>query len=296
MLTPDQLELRKSGIGGSDVAPIVGLSQWKNPSDIYLEKRGEVEPEDISEKPIIIFGNMLEGVVADFYTRETGEKLEKRNQLIRHPKYPQLIANIDRKIVGRKAVFEAKTADKYTAHKWGADGTDEIPEAYRCQIEHYFNVTGYDEGVLAVLIGGNEFRQYPIQRNPELSDMLMEECLKFWERVEKGIPPEMDYEHQTAISTLKRMYPGTDGSTIELPVDLEHWHHVRVTAAKEISALSTTVDVCKARILAAMGDSAIGKLSGIGQQYKRNEVKKKEYTVEPSSYISMRSSAIPKAK
>ena len=144
--------------------------------------------------------------------------------------------------------------------------------------------------------GGNEFRQYPIQRNPELSEMLMEECLKFWERVEKGFPPELDYEHKTALDTLKRMYPGTDGSTIELPAELVHWHHVRVAAAKEISALSTTVDVCKAHILEAMGESAVGKLSGIGQQYKRSEVQKKEYTVDATSYMTMRGSAIRKAK
>jgi putative phage-type endonuclease len=292
MLTPQQLEQRKSGIGGSDVASIVGLSPWKDANSIYLEKRGEIEPENLDGKELVHFGNVLEQAVSDEYTIRTGEKLEKRNKLIRHPKYPQLIANIDRKIVGRKAVFEAKTADKYTAGKWGPDGSDEIPEYYRCQVEHYMTVTGYTEAVLAVLIGGNEYRMYPIQRNPELSEMLMEHCLKFWEKVEKGFPPEIDFAHASAIKTLKRMYPGTNGETIELPKDLEHWHYVKTEATKEIGNLTKVVDTCKARILAAMGDNAIGQLTDISQQYKRSEVQKKEYVVSASSYYQCRSSAI----
>lgn len=292
MLTAQQLEDRKSGIGGSDVASIVGLSPWKDANAIYLEKRSEIEPENLDGKELVHFGNVLEQVVSDEYTYRTGEKLEKRNQLIRHKKYPQLIANIDRKIVGRPAVFEAKTADKYTAGKWGEDGSDEIPEYYRCQVEHYMTVLGYDEAVLAVLIGGNEFRQYPIQRNPELAEMLMEHCLKFWEKVEKGFPPEIDFAHASAIKTLKRLYPGTNGQTIELPAELEHWHHVKVAAAKEATKQNTVVEVCKARILAAMGENAVGQLTGISQQYKRSEVQKKEYVVAPSSYYQCRASAI----
>ena len=158
MLTTEQLEDRKSGIGGSDVASIMGLSPWKDANAVYLEKRGEIEPDDIGGKEFVHFGNVLEQVVADEYTRRTGEKLQKRNEMLRHPKYEFLLANIDRKIGGRPAVFEAKTADKWSRGKWGEDGSDEIPDYYRVQVEHYFNVTGYDEGVLAVLIGGNEFR------------------------------------------------------------------------------------------------------------------------------------------
>jgi putative phage-type endonuclease len=296
MLTTEQLEERRTGIGGSDVASIVGLSPWKTANAVYLEKRGEIEDEDISEKPVIIFGNMLEQVVADFYTRQTGEKLEKRNKLIRHKKYPQLIANIDRKIVGRPAVFEAKTADKFTIGKWGEDGSDDVPEHYRVQVEHYFNVTGYDEGVLAVLIGGNEFRQYPITRDQELSEMLMEQCLHFWEKVEKGFPPEIDFAHANAIDTIKRMYPGTDGTTIVLPKELEHWHKVKVDADKEITKYKNVSDTCKARILAAMGEAAVGQFPDIAYQYKRSETKRKEYVVEATSYFQMRGSAIRGAK
>lgn len=296
MLTPEQLEARKSGIGGSDVAPIMGLSPWKDANAVYLEKRGEIDEDDIGDKEFVHFGNVLEQVVADEYTRRHGEKLQRRNELLRHPKYDFLIANIDRKIVGRPAVFEAKTADKWSRGKWGEDGTDEIPDYYRVQVEHYFNVTGYDEGVLAVLIGGNEFRHYPIQRNAELSEMLMEGCIKFWERVQKGFPPEIDYMHATAIDTLKKMYPGTNGETIELPKNLEHWHLVKKDADAEIAKYKTVSDAARARILHAMGEAACGQFSDLGVQYKRSQVNKQEYVVQATSYFQMRDSKIGRAK
>ncbi len=68
MLTPEQKEARKAGIGGSDVAAILGLSPWKSAHMLYLEKRGEwEEPEKDSE--VIHFGNVLEDVVANEYAR-----------------------------------------------------------------------------------------------------------------------------------------------------------------------------------------------------------------------------------
>jgi putative phage-type endonuclease len=261
-LTPEQLEARKSGLGGSDVAAIMGMSPWKTAHTLYLEKRGEIEDEFLDSE-VIHFGNVLEDVVAGEYARRNEVKVERRNDMFKHKKYPFMLANIDRKVVGVRKGLECKTADKFTRGKWGASGTDEVPDYYHIQTAHYMNVLGYDEYDLAVLIGGNEYREYPLTRDPELSEMLIEGCVKFWERVEKGIPPEIDFEHQTAIDAIKRMYPGTNGETIDLPKELEHWHYV-----------------------------AVGQFPDIAFQYKRSQVKKKEYIVKATSYYQMRGSAI----
>ena len=150
----------------------------------------------------------------------------------------------------------------------------------------------YLSAVLAVLIGGNDFRHYPIQQNKELSEMLMQHCIHFWEKVEKGIPPMLDHEHKTAIDTLKRMYPGTNGETIELPAGLEHWHKVKVEAEEKRKQYETVIEVCKAHILEAMGENACGQLSGLGYQYKRSLQKRSGFTVEPTEFMMMRGSAI----
>lgn len=296
MLTAEQRETRKTGIGGSDVASIVGMSPWKAANEVYLEKRGEIEEENIDEKEIIIFGNLLEDVVASEYARRNSVKVERRNQVIRHSKYDFMLANIDRKVVGIRKGLECKTADKFTRGNWGADGSDEVPDYYHIQCGHYMNVLNYSEWDLAVLIGGNEYRQYHLQRDKELSEMLLEACIKFWEMVKKGEPPEIDFEHQSAIGAIKRMYPGTNGQTIELPKELEHWHHVKVEAAKEVSKYEKVVDTCKARIMEAIGENAVGQFTNIHQQYKRTEIKKKEFTVAATSYYTMRASAIRETK
>jgi putative phage-type endonuclease len=290
MLTPEQLLNRKSGIGGSDAAAVVGQSPWKTATEVYYEKRDEITQENIDDKEYVHFGNVLEQVVADEYARRTDQKVQKRNEMVRHEKYPFLLANIDRKVVGARKGLECKTADKFTRGKWGAHGSDEAPEYYIIQCAHYMNVLDYPEWDLAVLIGGNEYRHYHIKRDADLSEMLIEHCVKFWDRVQKGLEPDIDYNHQSAIGMVKRLYPGTNGQTITLPDDLSHWHKVRLDAEEEVKRYTSVVEACKARIMKALQDNAVGIIPGSHFQYKRSEVKKKEFTVAATSYFQMRGS------
>lgn len=289
MLTAEQLEARKAGIGGSDVASIVGISPWKTKHQLYLEKRGEIEEEQLTSE-VIHFGNVLEDVVADEYARRNDVKVQRRNDMFKHEKYPWMMANIDRKVVGQKKGLECKTADKFTRGKWGEDGSDDVPDHYRTQSEHYMIVTGLPEWDLAVLIGGNEYRQYHLQQDKELSEMLIEQEAQFWDAVEKGIPPMMDYDHPGTLDLLKRVYPGTNGETVQIP-EMEHWHKVKLEADEIIKTYSAVSDGCKARIAHALGENACGIIPGAGVQYKRGLIKRKEFTVAANEYITMRASA-----
>lgn len=295
MLTTEQREARNKGVGGSDVASIVGISPWKDKHQLYLEKRGELEEEQLTGE-IIHFGNVLEDVVADEYARRNNIKVERRNQMLSHKKYPWMLANIDRKVVGKKKGLECKTADKFTRGKWGEDGSDDIPDHYRTQSEHYMIVTGLPEWDLAVLIGGNEYRQYHLQQDKELSEVIIEAEAHFWEGVQKGIPPIMDYEHGKSLELLKRIYPGTNGKTITLDAELEHWHQVKVKADEIVKTYSAVSDGCKARIMHAMGENACGILPNLGTQYKRGQVKASTFTVNKDAYMVMRNSKFTEKK
>ena len=239
---------------------------------------------------------MLEGVVADEYARRNDVKVERRNQMIKSKKHDFMLANIDRKVVGVRKGLECKTADKFTAGKWGEQGTDEIPDFYRTQCEHYMIATEYPEWDVAVLIGGNEYRDYHVERDQELSEMIIEAEAKFWERVEKGIPPEFDWSHPGTIDLIKRIHPSTNGETIQLPDEILHWHKVKQEAEATVKQYQGVVDTCKARILAAMGDAACGTVPGASYQYKRSMVKASEYTVKKDAYIVMRGSAMRSKK
>ena len=75
------LEARREGIGGSDASIIVGLNRWKSPFQLWLEKTGKAEPEDLSDNEYVYWGKVLEEVVANRFCELTGKKVQRRGLL-----------------------------------------------------------------------------------------------------------------------------------------------------------------------------------------------------------------------
>jgi putative phage-type endonuclease len=200
------LARRKSGIGGSDVAAVLGVSKWKTPFELYKDKTTDII--DVEESDILHFGNILEQVVANEFSRRNNVKVQKRNSLYRHSEHPELIANIDRYVVGG-AILECKTCSAWAQGKFGKAG-DEIPDEYQLQIQHYMYVTGIREAYLAVLIGGNEYRQFEIPYHSGLAEHAAGECVNFWQNhVLKNVPPP-----PTVRDTLTDYYIAESGASI----------------------------------------------------------------------------------
>jgi len=185
----DWLKARTTGIGGSDVAAILGLSKWQTPLQVYQEKRGEIEPQ--ADNDAMRWGRYLEPVVRQAYADETGREVRVLDELVRHPANDFMIANLDGFVLptdGPRRVFEAKTAR--TGDGWGEPGTDQIPQPYLLQVQHYMAVTGFIVADVAVLIGGSDFRLYEVPADAELQQMLVDAEAEFWARVQAGEPPE----------------------------------------------------------------------------------------------------------
>jgi putative phage-type endonuclease len=179
------LEDRRKGIGGSDAAAVLGLSKSRTPLQVYQDKRGEgVEQED---NEAMLWGRVLEPVVRQQYAERTGRIVRLPEGILAHPKYPFMLANIDG-VTGDNRLVEIKTAR--TPIGFGEPGTDEVPQAYLIQVQHYLTVTALSVADLAVLIGGSDFRIYEIPADPELQGMIIEDEAAFWKHVEDGIPPE----------------------------------------------------------------------------------------------------------
>lgn len=184
------LELRKQGLGGSDIGTMLGLNAYKSPYQLWLEKTGQTEAPDISDKIAIQVGNELEDLVARIFTQQTGMAVQRDNKTHYHKDYPFLLANIDRKIVGEKALLECKTTSAFNKQQWE---DDEIPASYIMQVQHYLNVLDYDKAYIAVIIGNHDFVWKEIQRDDELIEMYTKEAIKFWnENVLKNVAPEID--------------------------------------------------------------------------------------------------------
>lgn len=185
----DWLQQRRTGVGGSDVAAILGLSKYKTPLQVYQEKRGEIAPQ--ADNDAMRWGRYLEPVVRQAYADETGREVRVLDELVRHPLYEHMIANLDGFVIpeaGTRRVFEAKTAR--TADGWGEPGSDQIPQQYLLQVQHYLAVTGFAVADVAVLIGGSDFRIYEVPEDVELHEMLFDAEAEFWGRVQRASPPE----------------------------------------------------------------------------------------------------------
>jgi putative phage-type endonuclease len=194
---PEWLALRKKGIGGSEVAAILGLSPWKSPLDVYLKKTS-TEIEDI-DTPAMYWGRALEDLVAKEFQSKSGLKIQRCNMMFIEG---HSVGNIDRMIcldgkspvvkgeVRTDAILECKTASEYMASSWGPEETDEIPDQYLCQVQHYMGITGASVCRIAVLIGGRDFRTYTVRRDSELIGSLQENVERFWrDYVETMTPP-----------------------------------------------------------------------------------------------------------
>lgn len=182
---------RRTFIGGSDAPVILGLVSWKTRYELYLEKRGEKEPDDLSDVERVQWGIVLEDVIAQMYTRKTGKKVRRVNSRIFDKKnigFPRA-AQIDRRIVGG-GILEIKTTDASQAAEWGPEGSAEVPPGYYAQVQHQIDTADENNAEIAVLIGGNRLRIYNIPRDDEFIAYLRKAEEAFWNCVVKGIPPE----------------------------------------------------------------------------------------------------------
>lgn len=196
MLTQDQLELRKNYICGSDSSVICGVSPYKNKVQLWLEKTGRTEQEDISEKNFIKFGNFMEDGIAKWFEYESKIALEnKDSQMIIHPKYDWMAGNIDFKIKGQNAILECKSSGIFEG--WG-DGENIVPPQYLLQVAHYCAVGNFDRAYIAVVFSLNrELRWYVYDRNMALEETMIKQEEEFWFRhVKADTPPEPATEQE----------------------------------------------------------------------------------------------------
>ena len=145
------LEERRTGIGGSDAAAVLGLNPWRSPLAVYMDKtagRGDVAEDDMPEA--LWWGTEQESLVAKRFSQLTGEKVINDQNMYRSAEYPWALANIDRRVVGKHVGLECKTTEVY--NKTDFDD-DEIPPTYYWQCQHYMAVLGWQSWYLAVKVG-----------------------------------------------------------------------------------------------------------------------------------------------
>src|SRR5690606_30636257 len=252
MSREEWLKARKKGIGGSDAAAIAGLNKWKSPIGVYLDKIGLAPDEDMAGEAAY-WGNVMEDIVAQEFSKRTGLKVRRRNAILKHPEHEWMLANVDRLIVGKREGLECKTASEYLKDLWEGE---EIPASYLLQCQHYMAVTGYEAWHIAVLIGGNKFVYKKVERDEELIQYLIDIEKNFWEEhVLKENPPEIDGS-DASVDLIKALYPESEPNTeIMLPSETNTYLEALEQVNADLKELETQKKEYENKIKALMGDN-----------------------------------------
>ncbi|MFV0467066.1 MAG: YqaJ viral recombinase family protein [Lachnospiraceae bacterium] len=182
------LNWRKKGIGGSDAGAVCGLNPYTSPMQVYVDMTSE-EVKNVDNEAMRQ-GRDLEDYVAKRFEEATGKKVRNTNFIYGNQKYPYMLANVDRLVVGENAGLECKTANAFQADKW-EDGN--LPPHYQIQCHHYMAVTNAKAWYLAVVILGRDFKYYKIERDESLIQYLVSIEGDFWNNhVVPGIMPSPD--------------------------------------------------------------------------------------------------------
>lgn len=211
------LSVRGNGIGSSDAAVAVGISPYKSPLELWLEKTGRQAAPDLASNDAVFWGTTLEHIIANVYAERTGAKVRRINAVLQHPEYLFMLANLDRLVLhptDGSGILEVKTAGHHSAQFW----EDGVPDSYQCQVLHQLAVTGKQWCDVAVLIGGQDFRIYRVNRDDDkISDLILREE-KFWQCVVQDIQPPVDGSESSG-RALSSMYPSDKGNVLDCSED-----------------------------------------------------------------------------
>jgi putative phage-type endonuclease len=249
------LKSRQQGIGGSDAGAILGINNYKSPLDVYIDKTHEVVKND-EQSEAAYWGTILEPNVARRFSEKTGKRVRRRNAILQSIEHPFMTANLDREIVGEKALLECKTANIFLSSSWDSE---EIPASYLAQVMHYLAVTGDEKAYIAVLIGGQKFIYKEIARDDELINLIVAKEKDFWENnVLKRVPPKLDGSDAAERYLKERFKDSTPGTVVNLKSEYKDKIKDYFEIKNTIKSLELQVKEIENNIKLEMGEAEIG--------------------------------------
>ena len=280
----DWLKWRTKGIGGSDLAAIMGFSPWSTAKDIYRKKKGIVgaleEEADNQNWVAKEVGNLLEPLVAKIFAHKTGFVPYEDKKMYAHPDYPFMLANLDYRFefeddwtapdgtifpAGTKAILECKTSNHHSQVKWD-DGA--VPMNYEYQGRHYMCVMDVDVIFFACLFSNNEdaFTWSYVTRDLSIEEDIIAAEADFWQNyVETDIEPPYTEDGDLVLQSIRNFYghPNKDADVVELSsaladvlLEIEQLKASKSKANKTVDSFDDQIKRAQAIIVEEMGVAA----------------------------------------
>ncbi len=280
------LKARREGLGASDAAAIMGLNPYSSAMQVFAEKSGTYgEPIDRDPSEPARWGRMLEPLLLDEFSSQTGRPVKREGRLLRSRSRPWQLVTLDARQYERPGarspgLLEGKT----TKFDW--DGV--VPADVHCQVQHQFAVTGWEWGHVACWNRTScEFSIFPVEPEPDYIAELIATESRFWKGLVDGVPPDPD-ESESATRALKALYPKPiegkvvklDGEMLDVTDDLE-------LVNGEISTCKDRKRALENQIKAAIGDAEAGLLPN-GVFYTHRLQHRKETIQHATSFRVLR--------
>ena len=247
---------RTKGIGGSDIAAILGISPWKTAYDVYLDKVNEYTHRDESE--FFAVRHAAQGVILKHYEEYKGVTIEQEEVSFVHPEYSFLLGNVDAICENGKVFVEAKTTIQGVD-----DWSFQIPDYYQTQVAFYAALGNADYVDVPVAhwfkchniadIQVKHFNNYTYWRNLELEKMVIDAAVDFWETyVLKRVEPPI-----RTLEDIKKRYGNSENTEIVATPEIIEKVKKRIEIEDQIADLAACKDALTFDIQAYMEDNAI---------------------------------------
>jgi len=254
----DWLTARRDGLGSSDVAAILGISRYGNALSVWHDKTGGLPLESDDSEPAL-WGRAFEETVAREWARRN-RSVVRRVGLVANTERPWQMCTLDRRVLkcpladaDERCAVEIKCRDKMKASQFRAGVADDVLVQTLWQAD----VCGFDHVHAAVLIGGNDYRQYVIRvrDHAQLIDDLRAAGARAWEQIQTRREPVLahDADPDVLLDLYGRLHPDRAG-VVDITRDIDTQEAVEeyLDAHQAYAVAEKRKKAAKARILAGL--------------------------------------------
>ena len=177
---------------------------------VYLEKRGEADPPDLSQIEAVQMGHVMQPVIGRLVSERLGVAIKDMDVAVQHPTEAWMWSHFDFITQDGDVLIEAKNYNSMARNKFGENGSIHVPNADYFQCLHEATVLGVNKVILAVLFGGNEFCTFPLEFTQGDKDRLLQTEAELWGRIQAGTPPDAG-----STDDLRRLFPQDNAETVQ---------------------------------------------------------------------------------
>lgn len=267
------LTFRRRGIGGSDVAALMGISPFRTARDLYYDKLN-IAPLNADDGNWVAMemGTLLEDLVARIFVKKTGFEIFKVKKMFHHPQYPFMLADVDYFVLlpdGSTAILEIKTTNYNARDNWWTDGQETIPVYYECQARQYMAVVNLDRAFFCCLYGNSEdeivIRE--LRRDYAYEEEMIFLEAEFWNNhVLKKTPPPYTEDGDLILKSVRQHTGDADENAGKITMDSPNtailvrymeFQKEKETSETQSKKLLKEMERLRAMLIAEMGEKCM---------------------------------------